>query len=85
MTSVWVGYDKRRELRDRRRMGITGGQAAAPIWAKFMIEATEGQPSKDFPIPKGIQFEWVDICTGQPPDSTTIDSVQVAIRVQEGR
>ncbi len=85
VASVWVGYDKWRELRDRRWMGITGGRAAAPIWAKFMIEATEGQPSKDFPIPKGIRFEWVDIHTGQPPDSTTIDSVQVAICVEEGR
>lgn len=85
VASVWVGYDKRRELRDKRWIGLTGGRAAAPIWAKFMIEATEGQPSKDFPIPKGIEFEWVDVHTGRPPDSSTIDSVQVAVRIQGGQ
>ena len=82
-TSVWVGYDRRRELRDGVWKGITGGRAAAPIWARYMIEITKGQSPRDFPIPQGIQFEWVDVLTGQPPDSSTTDSIRVALHIEE--
>jgi 1A family penicillin-binding protein len=82
-TSIWTGYDRKRELRDGAWRGLTGGRAAAPIWARYMIDVTEQQPPRDFPIPKGIHFEWVDVRTGQKPDSTTTDSMRVALRDAE--
>jgi len=82
-TSVWVGYDQKREIRDTMRRGITGGRGAAPIWARYMTQVTEGQPSRDFPIPKGIRFELVDVRTGKSPNSATADTVQVALRDEE--
>jgi 1A family penicillin-binding protein len=83
VASVWVGYDRRRELRDSGWRGITGARGAAPIWARFMIEATEGQPPREFSIPKRIRFEWVDVVTGLPSDSTTRDSIRVALYEEE--
>jgi len=54
--SVWVGFDRGASLRDPQGRGITGGRAAAPIWAEFMRRATEGEPRRDFPVPADIQF-----------------------------
>ena len=50
--SVWTGYDtSNRGLRDKNGVGITGGRAAAPIWADFMIKATGGEMERKFPVP----------------------------------
>ena len=38
-TSIWLGFDKNKGLRDKHRWGITGGRGAAPIWAEFMEES----------------------------------------------
>ncbi len=42
---VWIGMDDERSLGGRE----TGGQAAAPIFIKFMQEALKNQPVEDFP------------------------------------
>ena len=77
---VWVGYDRGAGMRDTRRRGITGGRAAAPIWADFMIQATSGEPPRDFIVPSGIRFEKVDPTTGSVADSWTLHPMQVALR-----
>ena len=77
---VWVGYDRGAGMRDTRRRGITGGRAAAPIWADFMIQATSGEPPRDFIVPSGIRFEKVDPTTGSMADSWTLHPMQVALR-----
>ncbi len=53
-TSVWVGFDDNREMRDLNNYGITGASGALPIWARFMAKATEGEPPRDFPVPAGM-------------------------------
>ncbi len=68
-TSVWVGFDKRKQLKNRRGGGITGGRGAAPIWADFMMNAMKGEPERDFVIPKNIRFEKVDPVTGCAPET----------------
>lgn len=52
---VWLGYDTRQSLGKRQ----TGGEAAAPIWAEFMKEATAGKPVRDFEPPKGMEKDFV--------------------------
>lgn len=52
VTGVWVGYDKLQSLGKKE----TGGQAAAPTWLTFMMEAVNYQASNDFPVPEGITF-----------------------------
>ena len=48
VTGVWVGFDNQaRSLGG----GGSGGQAAAPIWADYMLKATEGMPVSGFPDP----------------------------------
>jgi penicillin-binding protein 1B len=51
---VWTGFDKKEDL------GLTGAQAALPIWTAFMIAATASQPSLDFVPPPDILLAQVD-------------------------
>lgn len=55
---VWVGCDK------GRRLGLTGTQAAVPIWARFMDAAHRGKAVADFEPPPGIVEVWIDAETG---------------------
>ena len=78
-TSVWVGFDKERPLRDKNGVGITGGRGAAPIWTRFMKQAMEGEPAREFTIPEDIHMEIVDPQTGRPPDDLSRDRIEVAL------
>ncbi|MCL6561147.1 MAG: penicillin-binding protein, partial [Firmicutes bacterium] len=53
--AVYVGYDE-----ENKGVGLTGGQLAAPIWARFMNEALKDAEPSDFPVPGGIVK--VNIC-----------------------
>ena len=55
---VWVGCDR------DRRLGLTGTQAAVPIWARFMTQALAGSPATDFEPPPGLVEVWIDGDTG---------------------
>jgi penicillin-binding protein 1A len=78
-TSVWVGFDKDRPLRDQNGVGITGGRGAAPIWTRFMQQATAGEPARDFTMPEDIHMEVIDPQTGRPPDELSREVIQVAL------
>ena len=78
--SVWVGFDRGIGMRDKSKQGVTGARGAAPIWADFMIQATDGEPSRDFTIPFGIQFENVNPVTGSVAGSWTAHPLRVALR-----
>jgi 1A family penicillin-binding protein len=78
-TSVWVGFDRQHGLHDAYGTGITGGRGAAPIWTRFMIKATEGEPSRPFMQPMGIEFRTLDAATGQPAAPGDPAAVRVAL------
>lgn len=52
---VWVGFD------DRTPVGLTGSQAALPIFADFLREALGAEGGRDFRFPDGV--EWVEVPT----------------------
>ncbi len=79
-TSVWVGFDREEGLKDAHRVGITGGRGAAPVWARFMIRATEGEPPRPFIQPGGIHFDYRDAATGAASFAGRPDAVRVALR-----
>lgn len=79
-TAVWVGFDREKELRDAGGLGITGSGGAAPIWASFMIRATEGEPRREFPVPPDITFETVDPATGRKATSLTVSPLTIPLR-----
>jgi penicillin-binding protein 1B len=56
---VWVGFD------DGRAHGLTGAQAALPIWADFMRQALGAYSSPAFSVPEGISFADVDATNGK--------------------
>ena len=55
---TWIGFD------DNTPVGLAGGDAAAPIWARFMIAYTAGQQDSDFAAPPGIVFAQIDETSG---------------------
>jgi membrane carboxypeptidase/penicillin-binding protein len=59
LTAVWVGFD------DNQPIGLSGSQAALPIWTTFMRRALAGRPSIPFTVPSGIEFVMIDPETGQ--------------------
>jgi penicillin-binding protein 1B len=56
---VWVGYD------DNHPLGLTGAQAALPIWTDFMKESLSGRPSQEFQPPPGVVEVTVDPASGE--------------------
>ena len=59
LTVVWVGLD------DNRPLGLTGSQAALPIWTTFMTGALAGQRAQVFDVPIGVSFATIDPTTGE--------------------
>ena len=59
LTVVWVGLD------DNQPVGLTGTQAALPIWTTFMMRALAGRPNLPFEVPDGLVFVGIDKDTGK--------------------
>jgi penicillin-binding protein 1B len=59
LTVVWVGMD------DNQPVGLSGTQAALPIWTAFMSRALAGRASVSFTPPDGITFVDIDRDTGR--------------------
>ena len=78
--SVWTGYDAGKGLRDVNGVGITGGRAAAPIWADFMLKATGGEPAREFTVPPGIHYQIVDDTTGYLTEEDSPNALRVAMK-----
>lgn len=76
-TAVWVGCDHGTPLKDRNGAGMTGGRAAAPIWAGFMLAATAGDSPRPFVIPGQIVFANCDPVSGRP--AWTDKGVRIAL------
>jgi membrane carboxypeptidase/penicillin-binding protein len=56
---VWVGYD------DNRPLGLSGSQAALPIWTRFMKAAVSGRESRSFSPPAGVTLARIDPASGR--------------------
>jgi penicillin-binding protein 1B len=56
---VWVGFD------DNQPLGLSGTQAAVPIWASFMMKALAGRANVPFEAPDGVSFVEIDRDTGK--------------------
>jgi penicillin-binding protein 1B len=59
LTVVWVGFD------DNNPLGLSGTQAALPIWTEFMKNALAGHQSVPFKAPDGVSFVEIDRDTGK--------------------
>lgn len=60
LTVVWVGFD------DNQELGLSGSQAALPIWTTFMTRALAGHPNLPFEAPeRGLTYVEIDRDTGQ--------------------
>ena len=59
LTVVWVGLD------DNQPLGLSGSQAALPIWTSFMKNALPGRGGSEFAVPDGVTFVEIDRDTGK--------------------
>lgn len=60
LTVVWVGFDD-----GKQTLGLSGAQAALPIWTQFMSRALAGRNSIPFEAPEGVSFVMIDGETGK--------------------
>ncbi|SJZ98297.1 penicillin-binding protein 1A [Trichlorobacter thiogenes] len=62
VTGVWVGFDNQ-----ARSLGAggSGGQAAAPIWAEYMMKAVAGLPIQGFEAPENVSVVRVNPKSGK--------------------
>jgi penicillin-binding protein 1B len=58
VAAVWVGYD------DGTPLGLTGAQAAIPIFGRFLIGALGAEGGADFPQPPGLERVAINESTG---------------------
>jgi penicillin-binding protein 1B len=65
---VWVGFD------DGSQLGMTGADAALPIWADFMSAALDAHPewNGDWQMPDGVRYEEIDTATGKIATDETV-------------
>jgi penicillin-binding protein 1B len=59
LSLVWVGFDS------GEAHGLSGAQAALPIWADFMRQATEAYPGGVFTMPDGVSVLAIDATNGK--------------------
>jgi len=59
LTVVWVGFD------DNQPLGLSGSQAALPIWSEFMTRALAGHANVPFDPPENVSFVQIDPDTGK--------------------
>jgi penicillin-binding protein 1B len=59
LTLVWVGFD------DNTPLGLSGAEAALPIWADFMKQVAAAYGTPAFVVPPGIAFAQIDPTNGK--------------------
>ena len=59
VVAVWVGYD------GGDAHGLSGAEAALPVWIDFMREALAAYPQPPFVVPSGISFASIDLTNGR--------------------
>ncbi|HEX7191080.1 MAG TPA: transglycosylase domain-containing protein [Thermoanaerobaculia bacterium] len=55
---TWVGFD------DNTPIGLAGGEGAAPIWGRYMLQVANTQPNADFAVPPGVSMVQIDETSG---------------------
>lgn len=55
---AWVGFD------DNTPTGLAGGEGAAPIWGRYMLQVAAAQPNADFVAPPGVTMVQIDETSG---------------------
>jgi penicillin-binding protein 1B len=59
VVGVWVGMD------DGSPVGLTGAQAALPVWASVMQAAVQRKEPRPFEVPPGVVFASISRTTGR--------------------
>jgi penicillin-binding protein 1B len=55
---TWVGFD------DNDPTGLSGSDAAVPMWTRYMLAVTAGEKDTEFAVPPGIVFTEIDETSG---------------------
>jgi penicillin-binding protein 1B len=66
---VWVGFDKPKST------GLSGSQAALPIWADFIGNTSEWIVTEEFVPPPGVVFLEIDRLSGLPASEACTDTI----------
>ena len=80
VTAVWIGFDDFRPIKNKQGVDLSGSMAAIPIWVEFMQNVLTGERYRNFPIPEGIVFVYVDPTSGEIVPQDYPDAQQVALK-----
>src|SRR5436190_609214 len=58
LRAIRFGFD------DNDPTGLAGADGAVPMWTRYMLTATAGQPNTDFAVPSGMTFADIDDISG---------------------
>jgi penicillin-binding protein 1B len=78
---IWIGNDDYTDISNHLTHSLQGADAAAPIWADFMLRASklpEYSDMKPFVAPDGVQTVLIDRNTWLPADSTCPQDYPIA-------
>jgi penicillin-binding protein 1B len=78
--AVWIGFD------DNQQLGLTGAEAALPVWTEFMKAAVDLRPElggKSFNQPDGITIAEIDPETDALATSKCPNRERVALLTEE--
>ncbi len=76
VTGVWVGYDQPRTI----IVNGYAGELAVPLWGRFMMAATKGDPAEGFDAPSGITTATVCRLSGKLATKACLDVETVDAR-----
>jgi penicillin-binding protein 1A len=79
VTAVWIGFDDNRPIKAKNSIELSSA-VAIPFWVHFMEHALQGQRHRNFPIPEGIIFAYVDPKTGEIVPQHYPAAQQVALK-----
>ena len=78
-TSVWVGFDDNSPLIGPNGKGLTGANAAAPIWGIYMKKIHKKIDKQEFKLPEKVRYQQVNYHNGFLSPKKSKDTIRVAL------
>ncbi len=78
-TSVWVGFDDNSPLIGPNGKGLTGANAAAPIWGMYMKKIHKEIEKQEFKLPEKVRYQQVNYHNGFLSPDKSKDTIRIAL------
>jgi hypothetical protein len=76
---VWVGFDDNSPLIGPNGKGLTGANAAAPIWGMYMKKIHKEIEKQEFKLPEKVRYQQVNYHNGFLSPDKSKDTIRIAL------